>query len=94
MIGSSDGPRSGRWIGTAGRTVGKLAASHLTKPSDAVSAALLRFYQATAMRAADVDRIRTPAAATGRERKHVLGGVAPVARLRLSGSGASRVAGR
>ena len=57
MIGSSDGPRSGRWTGTAGCTVGKFAASHSTKPSDAVSAALLRFYRAMASRAGGVDSI-------------------------------------
>ena len=38
--------RSGRWTGVAGRTVGKFVASHLTKPSGAVSAAPLRFYLA------------------------------------------------
>ena len=58
MIGSSDGPRSGRWTGAAGCTVGRFAASHSTKPSDAVSAVLLRFCRAMAIRAGDVDSIR------------------------------------
>ena len=42
MIGNSDGPRIGRWTGKAGCTGGKFAASHSTKPSDAVSVVLPR----------------------------------------------------
>ena len=57
MTGSSDGPRSGRWTGTAGCTVGKFAASHSTKPSDAVLAALLRFCRVMASREGGVDSI-------------------------------------
>ena len=52
MTGSSAGPRSGRWTGAAGRTVGKFAASHSMKRSGAVSAARRRSCRATAIRAA------------------------------------------